>query len=48
MRRTSSSWLHAFGLMTRRLQAWRRKLARSATAEGRDNLHELFLFGPHG
>ncbi len=48
MRRTSSSWLYALNLMIRRLQAWRRKFAQSAAAEGRDNLHELFLFGPHG
>ncbi len=44
----TASWLQVLRRMTRRVQRRRRRLARSAAADGRDNLHELFLFGPHG
>lgn len=37
------SWLHVLRRMTRQVQRWRRRLARSAKADGQDTLHELFL-----
>ena len=46
--RLASSWLHTLGRMTRQLQRWRKKLARTANPDGQRGLHELFLFGPHG
>jgi hypothetical protein len=30
------------------VQRWQRRLARAATADGQDNFHDIFLFGPHG
>ncbi|WP_194455826.1 hypothetical protein [Bradyrhizobium sp. CCBAU 53421] len=44
----ASSWFTKLGRITRRLQRWQRRLARAATSDGQDNLHEIFLFGPHG
>ncbi|WP_342727776.1 hypothetical protein AAFG07_13950 [Bradyrhizobium sp. B097] len=46
--RLASSWLHTLGRMTRQFQRWRRKLARAAHPDGERDLHEFFLFGPHG
>jgi hypothetical protein len=46
--RLASSWLHALGRMTRQFQRWCRKLARTPNPDGQRDLHEVFLFGPHG
>jgi hypothetical protein len=30
------------------VQRWQRRLARAAAGDGRDNFHDIFMFGPHG
>jgi hypothetical protein len=46
--RRASSWLQIFGRIGQRFQAWRRNHARPNATERRDDLYEIFLFGPHG